>query len=113
MSKVPWKRVRTRELAKANKDNTTKNKNHAESLKRFRLTRFGCERRKAGLNARKKRRWASWKRKRAKTIEFVHRSDLRKLMRAVPYYKFRVRDFPRDPNPNLRPARALLPAHFG
>lgn len=29
------------------------------------------------------------------------------------YFYLKIRDFPRDKNPNLKPARALLPAHFG
>merc|ERR1711865_842623 len=46
-TRIPWARVRSRALQSEGKQRTTKNRNHAEVLKRFRLTRFGWERRRA------------------------------------------------------------------
>eukprot|EP00927_Polykrikos_kofoidii_P067658 TRINITY_DN63102_c0_g1_i1.p1 TRINITY_DN63102_c0_g1~~TRINITY_DN63102_c0_g1_i1.p1 ORF type:complete len:245 (-),score=34.78 TRINITY_DN63102_c0_g1_i1:135-869(-) len=110
---IPWRRVRSRIVAFDRKQRKSKAKNHADTLTRFRLTRFGWERRKAGLRAMAKRRksWAS--KKRARTIEYVHRSDINKLIRTVPYMRLKIRDPAINQNVNLRPSRQLVPAHFG
>ena len=29
------------------------------------------------------------------------------------YWKLRIRDFPKDPNPNVRETRSIVGSHFG
>ncbi|CAJ1351142.1 unnamed protein product, partial [Effrenium voratum] len=53
---IPHFRNRTNVLKQEIKQRTTKAKNHAEVLKRFRLSRFGWERRRARLRDGKRRR---------------------------------------------------------
>lgn len=110
---IPWRRVRGRVVAFDMQSRKARAKNHAETLKRFRLTRFGWERRRARLHgkARRNRSWAS--KRKSRTIEYVHRSDLPKLVRTVPYQRLMVRDPIINRNVNLRPERDILPAHLG
>ncbi|CAJ1377826.1 unnamed protein product [Effrenium voratum] len=109
---IPHFRNRTNVLKQEIKQRTTKAKNHAEVLKRFRLSRFGWERRRARLRDGKRRR-RKWQNKlNAKAIDYVHRADMLKMIRTAVYFKLRVRDFPRDPNPNLREARQMIGSHF-
>mmetsp|Transcript_13511 Transcript_13511/g.24953 ORF Transcript_13511/g.24953 Transcript_13511/m.24953 type:complete len:84 (+) Transcript_13511:2-253(+) len=83
-------------------------------MKRFRLTRFGWERRRSGFNGHR-RRLLSWQLKRnRRKIEYLHRVDIIKLVKTAKYHKLKIRDFPRDDrNPNMKPSRLLVPAHFG
>lgn len=112
-TQIPWKRVVTKIRKMEDKSRTSPGRNHNESLARFRLTRFGWERRRAGLRAKDKRN-IPWKKKRAhKKIDFVHRSDLFKLERTAINMRLRIRDLPRDTNVNLKACRAIVPAHFG
>ncbi|CAE7236035.1 unnamed protein product [Symbiodinium pilosum] len=92
---------------------TTKNRNHAEVLKRFRLTRFGWERRRAHLRDGKKRRRSPQQKRNVNKIDFVHRHDMLKMVRTATYFKLRIRDFPKDPNPNIKETRAIVGSHFG
>eukprot|EP00929_Paragymnodinium_shiwhaense_P084576 TRINITY_DN45230_c0_g1_i1.p2 TRINITY_DN45230_c0_g1~~TRINITY_DN45230_c0_g1_i1.p2 ORF type:complete len:245 (+),score=34.74 TRINITY_DN45230_c0_g1_i1:85-819(+) len=114
VSKIfPWKRIREKIVTKTLKYMKRKRSNHKESLRRFRLTRFGWERRKAGLRARAKRHQSYARRTRAKKIAYVHRHDYWKLKKAIPLLRFRVRDLPLDHNFNIKECRQALPAHFG
>lgn len=92
---------------------SSKGKPQAEVMKKFRLTRFGWERRRARLRGWRKRNrsWAS--KRKSRTIEFTHRGDLAKLYRQCYFLRLKVRDFPREINVNLNPKRALLGSHFG
>mmetsp|Transcript_43751 Transcript_43751/g.81645 ORF Transcript_43751/g.81645 Transcript_43751/m.81645 type:complete len:185 (+) Transcript_43751:37-591(+) len=110
---IPWFRVRTNVLKQEGQMRTTKNRNHAEVLKRFRLTRFGWERRRAHLRDGKKRRRSPQQKRNANRIDFVHRHDMLKMIRQATYFKLRIRDFPSDPNPNIRETRAIVGSHFG
>eukprot|EP00931_Biecheleriopsis_adriatica_P005596 TRINITY_DN107089_c0_g1_i1.p1 TRINITY_DN107089_c0_g1~~TRINITY_DN107089_c0_g1_i1.p1 ORF type:complete len:203 (-),score=24.58 TRINITY_DN107089_c0_g1_i1:104-685(-) len=112
-AKIPWGRVKSKVLAQEGKQRTTKNRNHAEVLKRFRLTRFGWERRRARFHGWKKRRRSSASKENSRKIQFVHRTDMLKMIRTATYFKLRMRDFPKDPNPNIRPTRAIVGSHFG
>eukprot|EP00928_Gymnodinium_smaydae_P074157 TRINITY_DN57221_c0_g1_i1.p1 TRINITY_DN57221_c0_g1~~TRINITY_DN57221_c0_g1_i1.p1 ORF type:complete len:258 (+),score=27.89 TRINITY_DN57221_c0_g1_i1:67-774(+) len=110
---IPWRRVRGKVIAQEIKSRKARARNHAETMRRFRLTRFGWERRRAGLRGKKKRKLSREQRLRAKRIEYVHRVDMHKLKKTVPYMRLKFRDFPKDKNPNVRPERLLVPAHFG
>ncbi|CAE7370026.1 unnamed protein product [Symbiodinium microadriaticum] len=110
---IPWFRVRTNVLKQETKMRTTKNRNHAEVLKRFRLTRFGWERRRAHLRDGKKRRRSPQQKRNTNKIDFVHRHDMLKMVRTATYFKLRIRDFPKDPNPNIKSTRAIVGSHFG
>merc|ERR1719221_2188989 len=66
---VPWQHIRTKELENAKKEREAKAKSHKETLKRFRLTRFGWERRKAKFNSRRRRVFSYQSKKRARKIE--------------------------------------------
>merc|ERR1711860_355287 len=82
---IPWQLIRTKELENAEKERKSKAKSHKETLERFRLTRFGWERRRARFNARRRRNFSYQTKQRVKKIEFVHRADLRKLKRTAPF----------------------------
>eukprot|EP00747_Dinoflagellata_sp_TGD_P208841 gnl/TRDRNA2_/TRDRNA2_82285_c0_seq1.p1 gnl/TRDRNA2_/TRDRNA2_82285_c0~~gnl/TRDRNA2_/TRDRNA2_82285_c0_seq1.p1 ORF type:complete len:187 (+),score=20.78 gnl/TRDRNA2_/TRDRNA2_82285_c0_seq1:92-652(+) len=110
---IPWHRIRRKMQAQEIKQRKSKERNHSEILKRFRLTRFGWERRRARFRGKAKRR-RSWLSKRnSRKIEYLHRSDFRKMRNTAPYFTLRVRDLPKDLNINARPERAILPAHLG
>ncbi|CAE7570264.1 unnamed protein product [Symbiodinium sp. CCMP2456] len=100
-------------LKQVTKMRTTKSRNHAEVLKRFRLTRFGWERRRAHLRDGKKRRRSPQQKRNTNKIDFVHRHDMLKMVRTASYFKLRIRDFPKDPNPNIKSTRAIVGSHFG
>merc|ERR1719321_1261122 len=76
---------------------------------RFRLTRFGWERRQAGHGS----GWKMWKSHKKKTrlakIQYVHRTELRTMNNYTSERKLVVRDQPLDKNPNLKPVRDYLP----
>ncbi|CAK0870020.1 unnamed protein product [Prorocentrum cordatum] len=113
---IEWRRVREREESYQKLRNSAKGKNHKETAKRFRLTRFGWERRRARFHSFKKRQrsWAS--KRQSRTIAYLHRSDMPKLKKTMWKYRLKIRDFPTmrsDPNPNHLRSRALLPAAFG
>merc|ERR1712014_432305 len=93
-TRIPWARVRSKVLANEGKQRTTKNRNHAEVLKRFRLTRFGWERRRARFHGWKKRRRSAASKAQSRKIQFVHRTDMLKMIRTATYFKLRIRDFP-------------------
>merc|ERR1712151_725900 len=83
---IPWDRVRRRVLESENKWLNFKHKNHSETLKRFRLTRFGWERRRAGLNSTRRRNWSHAHKKKTRAIDYVHRTDLPKLVKTAPFW---------------------------
>uniref|UniRef100_A0A7S0ZPT4 Uncharacterized protein n=1 Tax=Noctiluca scintillans TaxID=2966 RepID=A0A7S0ZPT4_NOCSC len=113
-SQVPWGLIRKREMAKRAKDNRTRQKPHAESLNRFRLTRFGWERRRARLRGWKKRLRSSASKKQSTMIQFVHRHDMPKLNKVSTHLKLKLRDLPlKTRNLNMMASRKLLPAHLG
>ena len=99
--------------ASAEKSRKSKGHNHAEVLKRFRLTRFGWERRRAGFHGKKKRLLSYKQKQQTKGITFLHRSDMKMIKRTAWMYKLKLRDFPQNPNPNLRPTRLICGSHFG
>ena len=110
---VNWWRNKRYALEVENRQRTTKNRNHAEVLKRFRLSRFGWQRRRARLRDGKRRRRSWLDKKNSKKIDYVHRVDMLKMIRSATYFKLRIRDFPKDPNPNVRETRGLVGSHFG
>jgi hypothetical protein len=76
---------------------------------RFRLTRFGWERRQAGHGSGYKM-WKSHKKKaRLAKIQYVHRTELRTMNSYTSERKLVVRDQPVSKNPNLKPVREYLP----
>lgn len=113
MKMIPWQRVMGKVYKQEKKQRISKGRNHAEVLKRFRLTRFGWQRRRARLNGRRKRLRSYASKQNSKKIEFVHRSDMRMIRRTAWFYRLKIRDFPHDNNINLKPSRALTGAHFG
>ncbi|CAK9100903.1 unnamed protein product [Durusdinium trenchii] len=110
---INWPRIKKNVLEVETKQRTTKNRNHAEVLKTFRLSRFGWERRRARLRGGNRRRRSWLDKKNSKKIEYVHRVDMLKMIRTATYFKLRIRDFPKDGNPNYRETRAIVGSHFG
>lgn len=110
---IPWERVMKKIYAKETQDRKSKAKNHSEVLKRFRLTRFGWERRRQFKAGRYKRRNSFRQRKKLKEIQYLHRSDFAMIRRCSWSYRLRRTDFPRDGNINLRSAREELGHRFG
>lgn len=91
-----------------------KRKTHKNALQRFRLTKFGWERLRAGRNNSEKWKNASWKKKkRLKSITYVHRHDLKKFRHTSPFHRLKIRDPPIDRNINITKTRKFLPSHFG
>lgn len=113
MRKIPWNRVMRKVYANEVKNKTSKPKNHSETLKRMRLTRFGWERRRARFNGRWKRRRTFASKKQSKTIQYLHRSNWKMIEKTAYYYRLKIRDFPRDSNINLKPSREIAGSHFG
>mmetsp|Transcript_13768 Transcript_13768/g.27809 ORF Transcript_13768/g.27809 Transcript_13768/m.27809 type:complete len:229 (+) Transcript_13768:38-724(+) len=111
--RIPWHMVRGKMLENQAKQNRQKGKNHADVLKRFRLTRFGWERRRSRFNGwmKRKRGWLS--KRNSRKIEYLHRADEQKLIRQAWFLRLKYRDFPRERNVNLLPARAIVGSHFG
>jgi len=111
--RIPWHHVRGKMLTNQMKQNRQKGKNHAEVLKKFRLTRFGWQRRRARFNGwmKRKRSWLS--KRNSRKIDFLHRSDEQKLIRQAWYFRLKYRDLPRERNVNLLPVRAIVGSHFG
>eukprot|EP00435_Cladocopium_sp_Y103_P052619 s1448_g16.t1 len=110
---VNWFRIKRYALEVESKQRSTKNRNHAEVLKRFRLSRFGWQRRRSRLRDGKRRRRSWLDKKNSKKIDYVHRVDMLKMIRSATYFKLRIRDFPKDPNPNVRETRGIVGSHFG
>jgi len=110
---IDFVRIKQRARAVRQIEQRVKVKNHGGIMDRFMLTRFGWTRRRAGLRAKRRRLISNKAKKKSREIEFVHRVDIRKIGRVVPGYKLKLRDPPRDSNPNLMPKRHLFPARFG
>jgi len=111
---INWLKIRTvhreKELVKARR----KHRDHSRALRKFRLTRFGWERLRAGRTSGQKLRNKTFKgRKELRKITFVKRADIKKLQVLLPNHKLRIRDAPRDNNPNILKSRKILPGHFG
>mmetsp|Transcript_28308 Transcript_28308/g.65646 ORF Transcript_28308/g.65646 Transcript_28308/m.65646 type:complete len:204 (+) Transcript_28308:25-636(+) len=114
-NKINWPRVREKVKQYQDRNKKDKMRNHSETLARFRLTRFGWERRRARFNGKRKRRRSRAAKMQSKKITFVHRSDWKKVSsRLLPLSRLYTRDWPRDMNLNLHPhVREILPAHLG
>merc|ERR1719188_2905689 len=104
---IPWRRVMGKVYAQEVKQRKSRSKNHAETLKRMRLTRFGWQRRRQRYRGRYKHRRLYASKQQSKSIQYLHRSDMKLLHKCSWYFRLKVRDFPRDGNINLKPTREL------
>eukprot|EP00397_Hematodinium_sp_SG-2012_P046448 GEMP01052480.1.p1 GENE.GEMP01052480.1~~GEMP01052480.1.p1 ORF type:complete len:183 (+),score=35.15 GEMP01052480.1:241-789(+) len=110
---IDFVRIKEKQRALDLMNKKVKLKNHAGVLQRFRLTRFGWERRRAGLHAQRKCRMTRKSKKEARRIDYVHRLDIHKVERCVPSMRLKIRDPPCDMNPNIRPIMRHFPCYFG
>eukprot|EP00405_Crypthecodinium_cohnii_P009720 CAMPEP_0206436462 /NCGR_PEP_ID=MMETSP0324_2-20121206/10493_1 /ASSEMBLY_ACC=CAM_ASM_000836 /TAXON_ID=2866 /ORGANISM="Crypthecodinium cohnii, Strain Seligo" /LENGTH=190 /DNA_ID=CAMNT_0053903623 /DNA_START=86 /DNA_END=654 /DNA_ORIENTATION=- len=110
MRTIPWERVIGKVYKHNRNERKSKAKNHAEILNRMRLTRFGWERRRAGFHGRRKHLRSAKRRRRHRSIAYLHRDDYKMIERTEWFFRLKIQDFPQDNNINLKPARKLLSA---
>mmetsp|Transcript_1621 Transcript_1621/g.2547 ORF Transcript_1621/g.2547 Transcript_1621/m.2547 type:complete len:159 (-) Transcript_1621:109-585(-) len=111
--RIPQHMVRGKMHQNDIKQRSQKGKPHAETLKKFRLTRFGWERRRSRFRGWKKRQRSWLSKSNSRKIQYLHRADEQKLIRQSWFMRLKYRDFPREQNVNLLPIRAIIGCHFG
>jgi hypothetical protein len=107
--KIVKQRERSRELREASK----RPKTFKPALDHFRLSRFGWEHRKAGLEGERRRMRSHKAGVLASRIGYVNPRDYDALKLYFPHMLLRYRFAPIDSNINSRLERSLLPAFIG
>ncbi len=110
---IDMKHIKSKERAKQLQLSERKQKTFKPALDHFRLTRFGWEHRKAGMNGERRRKKNHKASVLANRIGYVSPRDYKMMRLYFPHQQLIRRMTPVDPNINIRPERGLLPRYIG